>query len=57
MFLDHGDNAKDHRAYDLELNRIKVLSSVKFDEREVKVIYNTSMAGKTEIINVIKEKK
>ncbi|RQM11678.1 hypothetical protein DD237_004285 [Peronospora effusa] len=42
------DDTKGYSVYYLELNEVKMLKSVKLDER------GTSMTGKTEVIDVIK---
>ncbi|CAI5737495.1 unnamed protein product [Peronospora farinosa] len=55
MFLGYGDNTKGYRVYDLEPNKVKMSRSVKVDEREVNWIYSTSMTGRTEVINMIKD--
>ncbi|KAE8891573.1 hypothetical protein PF005_g10963 [Phytophthora fragariae] len=51
MLLGYAENSKSYRVYDLESNKVKVIRSMKLDERDLDGIYDSAPTESTTVIH------
>ncbi|GMG18092.1 unnamed protein product [Phytophthora fragariaefolia] len=55
MFLGYAENVKGYRVFDLDASKVKVVRSVKLDEREVDSIYETQPVRNGTVVHLSKD--